>query len=259
VTHERRDVADRRLIFSINSGRCGSQFLSELLGSALGVHSRHEPEPKMNGVYVDMINRLPYSATRNERAAKCVAIANVLRKLEPWQVYAETTHMFIKTFFDVVLEDFTNVEVIVLRRNLAAVLKSFVEMGYFSERNPYWSNWMSSPHAATAARRPPRPEANLDQYDRCIAYLLDIEARGARFKREYPRVPTYEVDVESLNTYPAVEELFASLRISPGPNTREVCQRRINARDEVKHSIGNSTTLDICVARLQQYRDRAED
>ena len=207
----------------------------------------------MNREYLEMINRLPYEATRTERAVKCQAIADVLRQMEPGQVYAETTHMFIKTFYDVVLEEFHNVEVILLRRNLALVLKSFVEMGYFSDRNAYWDKWMSSPAAATAALRPRREISTLDQYDRCIAYLLDIEARGDRFKREYPQVRVHEVQLESLDRYSAIEKLFAALRISATSKAEEVCRQKINDRNTVKHQINNPTSLETCRARLEQY------
>ena len=43
------------------------------------------------------------------------------------------------------------IDIVVLRRDLAFVLKSFVELGYFSPRNPLSFEWMSSPNAATAA------------------------------------------------------------------------------------------------------------
>lgn len=200
-----------------------------------------------------MINRLPYAATRTERRVKCQAIADVLRQLEPGQVYAETAHMFIKTFHDVVLEDFHNVEVILLRRDLAHVLKSFIEMGYFSDLNPYWDKWMSSPAAATAASLPRRAISTLDQYDRCIAYLLDIDARGDRFKREYPHVRVHEVQLESLDRYRVIEKLFTALRISATSKTEDVCRQKINERNTVKEQIDNPTSLKTCRARIEQH------
>ena len=212
----------------------------------------------MNREYLEMINRLPYEATRTERAVKCQAIADVIRQMEPNQVYAETTHMFIKTFYDVVLEDFHNLEVILLRRNLAHVLRSFIEMGYFSDLNAYWDKWMSSPAAATAALRPRREISTLNQYDRCIAYLLDIEARGDRFKRKYPHVLVHEVQLESLDRYSVVEKLFVALRISATSRTEDVCRQKINDRNAVKQQVNNPTSLETCRARLEQYLKEAQ-
>lgn len=209
----------------------------------------------MIGQYLKMIHAWPYEATRAERRIKCEGLREILRTVDPASVYAETSHMFIKTFFDVVLEEFTNVEVIVLRRDLAHVLKSFIEMGYFSDRNRHWRGWMSSPEAATAALPPIRPEATLDQFDRSIAYLLDIEARAERFKLQYPGVPLHEVTLESLNTVDEINNLFAALRITPTAQTREILGRTINERPFVKERVNNPTTLEICRARLQQYRN----
>jgi len=59
--------------------------------------------------------------------------------------------MFIKTYFDVIMNDFLNVDVIILRRDIASVLKSFIELGYFSKSNKMWPKWMHYPDAVTSA------------------------------------------------------------------------------------------------------------
>ncbi|MBW7898496.1 hypothetical protein B188_13730 [Candidatus Brocadiaceae bacterium B188] len=48
IKYFRKDP-DHRLLFSINPGRSGSQYLAELLGTAEEVTSFHEAEPPMNG------------------------------------------------------------------------------------------------------------------------------------------------------------------------------------------------------------------
>src|SRR4051794_15459968 len=97
-------VADRKLIFCINSGRSGSKYLAQLLGTARNVKAHHEAEPKMNGEFIDMINTQPLEATREKRRVKVNAIVDLLRASGRKDVYAETNHTFIKTFYDVVLE-----------------------------------------------------------------------------------------------------------------------------------------------------------
>ena len=253
------DVADRRLIFSINSGRSGSRYLAQLLSTARHVKGFHEAKPKMSGEFTAMINAGALELSRAKRRVKADAIAETLRASSPEDVYVETNHMFIKTFFDVVLEDFHNVAVIILRRELALVLKSFVELGYFSSRNPRAFQWMSSPNAATAALPAIGPDATLDQFDLCIAYLLDIEARGERFKSEYPTVPTHEVRLEQLNEVTYVEELLRRLGLTPTAATRELCGRAINQRQPRKQDIANPTTVEECRQRLADYIRRAED
>lgn len=251
------DLADRRLLFCINSGRSGSKYLATLLGSAAGVRSFHEAEPKMNLEFTQWINTLPYDATRERREVKAAAIAGILRGMGPGEVYAETNHMFIKTFYDVVLAAFPQAEVIVLRRSLPRVLKSFIEMGYFSALNPRGPEWMSSPNAVTAALPAIGPDTSLDPYDASIAYLLDVEARAQRFRAEYPSVPVHEVRLEEIVTPEGASALFARLGLTPGPETEQVVGTTVNDRLKRKEQLANPTTLEECRRRLELYRQRA--
>lgn len=253
------DVADRPLIFSINSGRSGSKYLAQLLGTARRVQSFHEAEPQMSGEYISMINIRPLEATREQRRTKCSAIAKVLRKMRADETYAETNHTFIKTFFDVALEDFHNVQVIVLRRDLVRVLKSFVELGYFSPLNPRAENWMSSPNAVTAAIPALATDNQLDQFDRCIGYLIDIEARTERFRRDYPHIPAHEVELEQLNDLKFVKSLFQKLGIAPTWSTRRLCGRVVNEKDRRKERYPNPTTIEECQQRLSNYIAKARE
>jgi hypothetical protein len=253
------DVAQRRLIFSINSGRSGSKYLAQLLATAHQVTSFHEAEPKMSGEFIDMINTKPMEASREKRRVKAAAIAEVLRGSGPEEIYAETNHTFITTFYDVVLEEFHNVDVINLRRDLALVLKSFIEMGYFSPLNPLSFAWMSSPNAVTAVLPAIGPDTTLDQFDRCIAYLLDIEARAERFKRDYLNVRTHDVRLVQLNEINFVEDLFARLGITPTAATRKLCGLTSNERKRRKEQIANRTTIEECRKRLAAYIRKTEE
>ncbi|GJQ24528.1 hypothetical protein BIY37_03870 [Candidatus Brocadia sapporoensis] len=248
-----RKTQDHRLLFSINPGRSGSQYLAELLGTAEEVTSFHEAEPPMNGSFLHMINELPYDRTAKKRRIKCNAIKKILNGLPAGQIYCETNHMFIKTFYDVVIKEFKNIGVIILRRELSHVLKSFVELGYFSSKNTAWPDWMSSPNAQTRAINCIDKDENLDQYDLCIAYLLDIEARARRFQREYPRVNTYEVCLESLCHYPDVVTFFEKLKITPTGQTQEMTGRVLNSRKEAKMRYDNFSEIEYCEERIKAY------
>jgi hypothetical protein len=251
-------VADRRVIFCINSGRAGSDYLATILDSAEEVRCMHEQAPCMHGEYLTMINARPYPETKEKRFVKCSAIADEFTTLSPATIYGETNHMFIKTFFDVVLTVFKNVDVIILRRNFAAVLKSFIELRYFTPMNIHWPNWMSSPNACTAALECIGPDHTLDQFDLCIAYLFDIEARACRFKREFPNVRTHEVRVEDLNGTAGVEQLFARLNITPTAETEAICGRTVNDRVEIKRFHNNPTSIELCQDRLGVYIAKAK-
>jgi tetratricopeptide (TPR) repeat protein len=252
--------ANNRLIFSINPGRSGSNYLAELLGTAEEVISHHEAEPTITGKYIQAINKNNYEQSFSERWIKVEEIKKSLDNLSPGQVYVDTSHVFIKTFFDVVTEGFKdNVEIIILRRNLVSVLKSFIELGYFSQKNLVWPDWMSSPNAKTAAIKCIGKDEELDQYDLCIAYLIDMEARALRFQKDYPWVKTYEVYLENLNDYDLVKKLFANLGITPTAKTREICAIPINQREAKKKEINaGQVSLEYCNQRIAMYIEKAK-
>jgi hypothetical protein len=257
IGYFKMDFSDRRVFFSINSGRSGSQYLAELLGTAEEVTSFHEAEPFMNEEYLHLVNQFSYPDTIKKRRLKAKAIKKILRGLPPDQIYCETNHMFIKTFFDVIAEEFQNLEVIILRRELAFVLKSFIELGYFSDKNSAWADWMTNPNAKTAALPCISSDDRLDQYDLCIAYLFDIEARALRFQKAYPLVKTHQVRLESLNDYFNVESLFRDLKITMTDKTKSFLGRKTNTREKAKNNYDNPSDLEYCRKRIEIYIEKA--
>ena len=245
-------------MFCINPGRSGSNYLSELLGTARDVVSFHEAEPTMTHEYIKMINTQSYAETASLRRRKVEAIKKILETLPPGAIYCETNHMFIKTFYDVVFEDLKSIEVIILRRDLASVLKSFIELNYFSPNNPVWSNWMSSPNAATAAVQAIAEDSEMDQYDLCIAYLIDIEGRAQRFQRELPWVKVHEVWLENLNNFDTVKNFFDKLRITPTTETQHLVGRIVNERSQTKKFFNNPIDLKYCHQRIAEYIAKAK-
>ena len=200
-----------RFIFCINSGRSGSQYLSTLLGTDPGVAAFHEAPPEMNGDLLRLAEREPYAATYGARRFKADAVRALLARQPGRSVYAETNHMFIKTFFDVAMREFAGerVGVVLLRRELAAVVRSFAELGIFTPRNTVWPAWMSDPYALTRAIEPAAPTGTLDALETTVAYLVDIEARAQRFLREYPRADVFETRIEAFADAGEIERLFA--------------------------------------------------
>jgi hypothetical protein len=256
---DREHIAQARgLVFCANSGRAGSRYLAALIDSSNEAVACHEPEPKMIDAFLTLVNRHDYAFSYAQRNVKCAAIEAALAALSPPKtVYGETSHMFIKTYYDVVLDAFPRAKVIVLRRPLAETLRSFVELGYFSPANANWPKWMSSPNATTAALPAVAPDASLDQVDLCIAYLLDIEARVQRMRSQYPDVATMHIALDDLNSPPKVDRVFAWLGITRSAQTAEVEGERLNAKDKRKSKLRRLVTTDWCQDRIDRYVARA--
>ncbi len=253
--------ANNRLIFSINPGRSGSNYLAELLGTAEEVISHHEAEPTITGKYIEAINKNNYEQSFSERWIKVEELKKSLSNLSPGQVYVETNHMFIKTFFDVVTERFKdNVEIIILRKKPCFGLKKLYRVGVlFTKKSCLAQIGCLAQTLKLQAIKCIGKDEELDQYDLCIAYLIDMEARASRFQKDYPWVKTYEVYLENLNDYNLVEKLFADLGITPSAKTREVCATPVNLRLAKKQEINvGQVSWEYCHKRIAMYVEKAK-
>ena len=249
------NIKDNRLIFCINSGRSGSEYLKSLLGSAEGVTAFHEALPWMNGDHLKAAMEYPLENTFTQRYEKVVAVKETLNHLPPGQIYAETNHMFIKTFYDVITKSFPHelLTVIILRRDLVKVLKSFITMGYYSERNEVWPLWMHRVPSANSVLKPYKPYEEMDTFDRALSYLIDIEAKAQAFTRDFTECDILEVDLENLQDYQSVSAFFSKIGIEPTPYTREVTGTVTNIRQSRKDELKIETTDEYCRERIINY------
>jgi hypothetical protein len=128
----------RRFFFCASPGRAGSMYMRSMLRAARGVIALHEPAPRMNdGDLRSVLLRGQREATFSARATgKVGAIHRALAGTAPDVGYAETSHMFVKTYADVVLRRIApaaqNVTIIVLHRDVRDVAWSQLRLGWFS-------------------------------------------------------------------------------------------------------------------------------
>lgn len=250
-----------RFLFCINSGRSGSRFLAGLFATDERVAAFHEAEPKMTGDSLRLIERQSYAETYAARRHKAAACRALLTAGAGKTVYAETSHMFIKTFFDVAMAELTadgaSVGVVILRRELARVVKSFAELGIYTDRNGAWPNWMPSVEARTRAIDPPAPEASLTNLERTIAYLVDTEARAQRFLHEYPAARVFETRLEAVGSEPGeIRRLFAWAGLTVGDATLALANKPVNERLRRKAAISSGISYEECVQAVEHYLER---
>lgn len=248
-----------RYLFTIASGRSGTRYLTDLLGADSRVDASHEPAPKIHADFLHRTEREGLAATYADRRFKADAVRDRLAAggSAGKTVYAETSHMFVKTFGDVVARELTDVGVIHLRRELALVVKSFVELGIFTDRNPAWPDWMPPADSPGRAVEPAAPLADLPPAERVVAHLVDIEARGERFRREHPEIPVFEARLEALVQSPGeAERLFAwaGLDFNAEAVSRRV--RRTNDRAHRKDLIATPIDRETCAAAVDRYLSR---
>ena len=258
VQRAREKLKNRRLIFTISPGRAGSEYLAKLLNTAVNIHALHEPHPCMNGRILEMAMNMPPAESYGQRRIKLLGINRSLSHLGSDTIYAETSHMFIKSFHDVVLDYYENVDVIILRRQLHKVLKSFIELGFFSDINPVADRWMHKPGSANSAAELLKPLDEMDQYEKCIAYLLDIEALARAFRINHPDIKTHEITLDSITGVEGARQLFRDLGAQWTEESDRLYSRVVNRKDTYRSAIANLAPEEYCQERLQQYIQQAQ-
>lgn len=247
----------RPLVFVISPGRSGSQFLAHLLDATADASATHEPRPRMNGAFLRGLGEERLAATYPRRRVKLVQLLAALGSLPAGHTYVETSHMFVKTFYDVVLDYFPNVKVVHLRRSVPQVLRSFAELGYFGEQSTHWRHWMHDPYEVEPLLPPAVPRADADAFDRTLAYLADIEARAAMVRQRHPETPLFPVDLETVGEPAGARRLVEQLGLRWTDAAAATCERRTNARQARKEAVGRTVELDYCRERLERYVEMA--
>lgn len=242
-----------KYIFSISTGRSGSQYLAELLSTAKDTVSFHEPEPKMHDMHLRMVEEKGLEATYRDRLIKVDAVKKAVRKSGA-AVYAESNHMFIKTFYDVVVKELNDVQVVFLRRNLVDILKSFYQLRYFTEENQAWKRWMTFPTSQNAAIR--FVGNPTDEIDLSIGYIIDMYARAGRFHAQYPDINVISFDISQFKNEEVVLDLFRRLGVEPTDKTKEMVGATSNARAEKKQKYNVVADPTYLTDRVKGYMEK---
>ena len=175
----------KMLIFALSPGRSGSESLARLFASVPGTNSGHEREPMVMGPYLRMTGFEGMTSTRVARRFKARAI-EVERELFPEGIYVDTSHLFLYTFGDIVLEHFTTEEIVVIRlhRDPLDVVRSYMELGFFSRRNTLGPDWHFWPTWPKSFMRMHVHEVR-SEWDLAFGSMVDFYRRQADFLETY--------------------------------------------------------------------------
>lgn len=176
-----RQPDGRTMVFSLNPGRSGSESLARVLATSSQVVAGHEREPIMMGPWLRMVGFEGLAATRLRRRVKARAIEVELELFRPG-VYADTSHLFLYTFADVVLDHFVDREIVVVRlhRDPMDVARSLVELGYFSRTSTLGLDWHFWPTWPMSLMPMPIDRVT-GEWDLVFGSLVDFYRRQAAF------------------------------------------------------------------------------
>ena len=227
-------------IFSINTGRSGSHYLSNIFKHVAGCRSFHEPQPIGNQKAMRLFSLRHFTPMKNIAEKKIEVIKEFKQDC---RVYFESNHCFIKGFGwyipHYLSED--KIGVIILKREKSNIAESLLRIGC-SPLTAWGRNWVSTPDMKDPFVRPPttlamyqcarvmkivlragrflvRKIARKELQDpqwlvnyelECLKwYVEETHAKAEAFKQQYPAIKYYEVNVEDLNSLESVQQMLA--------------------------------------------------
>jgi hypothetical protein len=247
-------------IFSINTGRSGSDYLANIFKHVSGCRSFHEPQPIGNGKEMRYYSRGHLTPMKNITEKKIEVIKELKRDCH---VYFESNHCFIKGFGwfipQYIPED--KIGIIILKREKAKIAESLLRIGC-SPLTPYGRDWISTPDMKDPLVRTPKTPAiyQCARLTKCILrtgrflvkkvfqkevqypqwlinyeleclkwYVEETYAKSEAFKKQHPAIKYYEVNINDLNTLESVQLML----------THFGCR----GKESLNHVVGKPTNL----------------
>ncbi len=159
----------KRLIFTICTGRCGTQLLAERLAEVPGVSSLHEGEPN----FFNILPKVRINPSEAVKFWKDVKLPTINKTNNP--IYVETSHLFCKGFMEGLLEINIIPDIILLSRPHREVASSLYRLDCIPGRNEKGRGWLLSPDEFGVL--PVKNWQEMNNYQLCFWYCLEIERR----------------------------------------------------------------------------------
>lgn len=237
-------------IFSINTGRSGSNYLGNIFNHVSGCRTFHEPNPIGNGQVMYRYAQGDLESMRKFSQEK----VEVIKELKgDYQVYVETNHCFIKGFGWFIPQYLPEerIGVIILKRDKSKIAESLLRIGC-SPLNKLGRDWISTPDMKDPLVTPPKilisPRATYQcarftksfllrgirffirdilrkefQYPQwlinyeleCLKwYVEETNAKAETFRQQYPKIKYYETNIEDLNPLESAQQMLAHFGFS---------------------------------------------
>lgn len=226
-------------IFSINTGRSGSDYLANIFRHVADCCSFHEPQPICNGREMRLF--LKGIASPMERLTH-IKLAMIHRAKRSSRLYFESNHCFIKGYgwFLPKLIPQHKIGVIILKREKTKVAASLQRIGC-SPLDRFGRDWICTPEMKSPLVSPPHSRISyrtarfmkellsvarfclppslrrkssypqwLSQYewDTLCWYVDETFAQAEVYKSQYPEIRYYETTIEELNSLSSVHRML---------------------------------------------------
>lgn len=244
------NIKQKRLVFTVATGRCGTAFFAEILRLVPGATSLHEPEPE----YADVLREVqqdPELAGAFLVERKLPAIA-----CDKSEIYIETSHLFCKGFLGPLLGLDIVPALLRIRRDHRAVASSMYRGGTIPGRTEKGLRFYLSPDDPGVL--PLRDWQRLHDYQLCYWYCLEIERRAEQYHALYQKNDWCwaETSLAEITTMQGMRKVIADLDLPELPwygwlrylNNR---RRRVNPTSKAKQQVLLPEGLDELEAEVR--------
>lgn len=223
----RKIIKQKRLIFTITTGRSGTGYLAQALSSIPGVTSYHEPEPKFSDImYKVQYNKdFAYDFWNSQKLPRIVEELN--------NIYIETSHLFCKGFIEPLIDLGIVPDVIILRRPIREVAISLYRINAIPGRTTEGLRFLLSPEYPHVL---PLPYWQiLHDYQLCFWYCLEIERRITKYSALLNDRGSHivETSLQEIITPEGIRKLVTALSL-PMPVDILDYSERINTKSGIK-------------------------
>lgn len=221
-------MSEIKYVFSINPGRCGSDYVSTLLDRSWNARSLHEADPIMTGRPMQEWNDGREQALR---ALMPMKLEQIRKHRRFGRVYSETSHTFILGWGYLLLEHLKQEEIgiLVLRRDREKIARSLLRVHEVPGTTEYARTWYLSPYLRGNLSAPP-PDAS--PMELCRWYVDEVYERAEEFQERFPGIRYVDCDLEDLSEMATVEAMFEAFGLVPAPDLADVVGVPVNQRSE---------------------------
>ena len=201
---------DKRLIFTITTGRSGTRHLAWALGCFRDVDARHEPKPSFSSAF-RTVCAAPETAAEFWRTHKLPSIASTKKP-----IYAETSHLACKGFLESLIALGYRPDLIHLHRDPREVATSLWRLDSVPGRTSKGVKYNLAPTDPCFLALQGDTQGWHD-YQLCYWYCLEIGERAQRYARLFAEdgVRVHRVELAEVIDRVGVQALGRHLELGP--------------------------------------------
>jgi len=237
-------------IFVATTGRSGTASLERILSRLDRCASFHECYPIMHDRVMQAMNNQQPTAARN--TYKFIKAINIRRSAIGHKYYAETNHMFIKSFADAAAEDLgKKLKVIHLIREPVAVAKSITTLNHYPGTemgNKWYLDYRAPGNLIQIADILDADERFSHPFFKSLWYWYEIETRVEEWRTRHEHIAVSTLKTEDLNNEKKLCALFDHMgldydtqAVTEVTGTRE--NRKLSLKRKEAGEIGDTDSM----------------